>query len=260
MTTPPPEPPPGGPPREPDGEQPAAPAAAEPRCPRCGAQHDPLQEYCLECGQRLVALPGATVTRETVWTRESPLWLWLALAALLAVALAAGAIVALAATDDDNAAGSSVPAEGTTTLPVTPPTTTGVTLDTVTSPTITIQPPTTTGPTTTFGTTGTTGTTTTTTGSGGIISWPAGEDGFTVVLRSVPTSQGRAQAESAAQQARNRGLPEVGILESSDYSSLNPGYYVTFTGVYDTQNEAENALPRARTAGFPTAYVREVAD
>lgn len=256
MTTPPHEPPP-------EGEQPAEPTATAadepPRCPRCGAAHDPLQEYCLECGLRLVPLPG-TMTRETVWTRESPLWLWLALAALLAVALAAGAIVALAATDDDNAAGSSVPTEGTTTLPVTPPTTTGVTLDTVTSPTITIQPPTTTGPTTTFGTTGTTGTTTTTTGSGGIISWPAGEDGFTVVLRSVPTSQGRAQAESAAQQARNRGLPEVGILESSDYSSLNPGYYVTFTGVYDTQNEAENALPRARTAGFPTAYVREVAD
>jgi hypothetical protein len=30
--------------------------------------------------------------------------------------------------------------------------------------------------------------------------------------------------------------------------------------VYDTQNEAENALPRARSSGFPTAYVREVAD
>lgn len=263
MTTPPPEPPPpGGPPHEPEGEAPAA-GEQQPRCPRCGAPHDPLQEYCLECGLRLVPLPGATVTRETLWTRESPLWLWLALAALLAVALAAGAIVALAATDDENAAGTSVPTEGTTTLPVVPPTTTGVTLDTITSPTITIQPPTTTGPTTTSATTGTTGTTTTsptTTGTGGVISWPAGEDGFTVVLRSVPTSQGRGQAESAAQQARNRGLPEVGILESSDFSSLNPGYYVTFTGVYDTQNEAENALPRARTAGFPTAYVREVAD
>ncbi|MGH3022049.1 MAG: hypothetical protein ACRDNI_00200 [Gaiellaceae bacterium] len=261
MTTTPPEPPPGGP----EGESPAAAREQEPRCPRCGAAHDPLQEYCLECGQRLVPLPGATVTRETVWTRESPVWLWLALAALLAVALAAGAIVALAATDDENAGGTSVPTEGTSTLPVEPPTTTGVTLDTVTSPTITIQPPTTTGLTTTSattGTTGTTGTTTTgtTTGTGGVISWPAGEDGFTVILRSVPTSQGRGQAESAAQQARNRGLPEVGILESSDFSSLNPGYYVTFTGIYDTQNEAENALPRARTAGFPTAYVREVAD
>jgi len=258
VTTPPHEPPPD--------EQPVEPTqAAEgpPRCPRCGAQHDPLQEYCLECGLRLVPLPGATFTRDTVWTRESPIWLWLALAALLAVALAAGAIVALAATDDENEAGTSLPTTGpTTTIPVLPPTTTGVpTLDTVTSGTITIGPPTTTGATTTFTTT-TTGTTTgtTTTGTGGIISWPSGEDGYTVVLRSTPTSQGRGPAESAAQQARNNGLPEVGILESSDYSSLNPGYYVTFTGVYDSENEAENALPRARTSGFPTAYVREVAD
>jgi len=258
VTTPPHEPPPEGPPVEPvqAAEQP-------PQCPRCGAPHDALQEYCLECGQRLVPLPGATYTRDTVWTRESPIWLWLALAALLAVALAAGAIVALAATDDENEAGTSVPTTGpTTTIPVLPPTTTGVpTLDTVTSGTITIGPPTTTGTTTTFPTTGTQPTTTspTTTGTGGIISWPA-RDGYTVVLRSTPTSQGRGPAEAAAQQARNNGLPQVGILESSDYSSMNPGYYVTFTGVYDTENEAENALPRARTSGFPTAYVREVAD
>jgi hypothetical protein len=80
------------------------------------------------------------------------------------------------------------------------------------------------------------------------------------VLKSTPVSEGRGPAESAAQQAINRGLPEVGILNSSSYSTLNPGFYVTFTGVYDTQNEAENALPRARQSGFPTAYVREVAD
>jgi hypothetical protein len=258
VTTPPHEPPP-------EERQPAEPtprAEEQPRCPRCGAPHDPLQEYCLECGLRLVPLPGATLTRETVWTRDSPIWLWLALAALLAVALAAGAIVALAATDDDDEAGTSVPTTGpTTTIPVLPPTTTGVTIDTLTSPTITIGPPATTGTTTTIPTT-TTGTTTTgtTTGTGSTISWPAGEDGYTVVLRSTPTSQGRGPAESAAQQAKNNGLPEVGILESSDFSSLNPGYYVTFTGIYDTQNEAENALPRARTSGFPTAYVREVSD
>jgi hypothetical protein len=251
MTTPPNEPPPeGGHPAEP------SPAAGEPpRCPRCGAPHDPLQEYCLECGLRLVPLPGATFTRETIWTRDSPIWLWLALAALLAVALAAGAIVALAATDDDDqAAGGSVPTTGQTT-PV--PTTTGVPpVDTLTSPTtITIGEPTTTGTTTTLPTT-----TGTTTGTGGTISWPVGEDGYTVVLRSTPTSEGRGPAESAAQQAKNNGLPEVGILESSDFSSLNPGYYVTFTGTYDTENEAVNALPRARSSGFPTAYVRQVAD
>ena len=122
-----------------------------------------------------------------------------------------------------------------------------------TSPTSTVFPTTT----PTFSTTSTTQPTTTT---GTIQFWPPGTDGFTVVLKSTPVSEGRGPAESSAQQALNAGLPEVGILDSSNFTTLNPGYYVTFTGVYDSQNEAENALPRARSSGFPTAYVREVAD
>jgi hypothetical protein len=80
------------------------------------------------------------------------------------------------------------------------------------------------------------------------------------VLKSTPVAQGRGPADAAAQQAIRNGLREVGVLNSSSYSSMNPGYYVTFTGVYDTKNEAENALPRARNAGFPTAYDREVSN
>ena len=256
MSTPPFEPPPGGGPPAADEA-----VAEERRCPRCGAPYEPLQEYCLECGQRLVPLPTGSYTRTVVWSRESPVWLWIALVALLLAALAAGAIVALAATDDDDepaAAGSSTAA----TVPVLPPTTGPITVEPPTAPS-TISIPTSTGftttfePTTTFSTTTTNSTTTT---GDTIISWPSGTDGFTVVLKSTPVSEGRGPAESAAPQAINRGLPEVGILSSSNYSTLNPGYYVTFTGVYDSQSEAENALPRARASGFPTAYVREVAD
>ena len=256
------EPPP--PPPPPAGAPPPPPP--EPgRCPNCGAPHDVYQEYCLECGRRL---PGAMVGGRyaEIWRRDSPVWLWAALAALLLVAMISGAVVALAATDDDeptSAAGSSED-----TVPVLPPTTGPITVQPPTGEsTITIPPfPTTsTGFTTTFPTTQpttfTTSTSTTTTGgSGTIISWPSGTDGYTVVLKSTPVSEGRGPAESAGQQALNAGLPEVGILNSSNFSTLNPGYYVTFTGVYDTQNEAENALPRARSSGFPTAYVREVAD
>ena len=50
------------------------------------------------------------------------------------------------------------------------------------------------------------------------------------------------------------------MLNSSDYSSLNPGFYVTFTGVYATQSQAEGGLANARSKGFPTAYTRRVAD
>jgi len=246
------EPPPPPPPPE------AAPPPPPPepgRCPNCGAPHDVYQEYCLECGRRL---PGAYVGGRyaEVWRRDSPIWLWAALAALLLVALVSGAVVALAATDDGK---SSEPA---TSIPVvsTAPSTTSTVGVVTTPPTITINPPTTTLGTTTFSTTtfGTTTFGTTTTGSN--VTWPPSKDGFTVVLKSVPTSNGRSQAEAAADKARTNGLSQVGILNSSDFSSLNPGYYVTFTGIYNTESQANAALPNARSKGFPTAYVREVSN
>jgi hypothetical protein len=246
------EPPPPPPPPE------AAPPPPPPepgRCPNCGAPHDVYQEYCLECGRRL---PGAYVGGRyaEVWRRDSPIWLWAALAALLLVALVSGAVVALAATDDGKSSGPS------TSIPVvsTAPSTTSTVGVVTTPPTITINPPTTTLGTTTFSTTtfGTTTFGTTTTGSN--VTWPPSKDGFTVVLKSVPTSNGRSQAEAAADKARTNGLSQVGILNSSDFSSLNPGYYVTFTGIYDTESQANAALPNARSKGFPTAYVREVSN
>jgi hypothetical protein len=241
------------PPPPPPEAAPPPPPPEPGRCPNCGAPHDVYQEYCLECGRRL---PGAYVGGRyaEVWRRDSPIWLWAALAALLLVALVSGAVVALAATDDGKSSGPSTSIPVVSTAPST--STVGVT----TPPTITINPPTTTLGTTTFSTTtfGTTTFGTTTTGSN--VTWPPSKDGFTVVLKSVPTSNGRSQAEAAADKARTNGLSQVGILNSSDFSSLNPGYYVTFTGIYDTESQANAALPNARSKGFPTAYVREVSN
>lgn len=245
------------PPPPPPPEAASPPAPPEPgRCPNCGAPHDVYQEYCLECGRRL---PGAYVGGRyaEVWRRDSPIWLWAALAALLLVALVSGAVVALAATDDGK---NSQPASSIPVVSTAPSTTDTVGVVTQ-PPTITINPPTTTLSTTTFSTT-TFGTTTfgTTTTTGSNVTWPPNKDGFTVVLKSVPTSNGRSQAESAANKARTNGLSQVGILNSSDFSSLNPGYYVTFTGIYDTESQANAALPNARSKGFPTAYAREVSN
>ena len=94
---PPPPPPPIDPGPPPPGPPPPAPEPG--LCPRCGAPHDPYQEYCLECGIRLP--PPFATRRQEIWASGSPLWLWSALAALLLVALVAGAIVAVAATRDD---------------------------------------------------------------------------------------------------------------------------------------------------------------
>ena len=250
---------PPGPPPPPELPPEPPPAAAEPPvpdpnlCPRCGAPHDAFQEYCLECGHRLPPPGGVTTVSQTLWSRESPLWLWAALLSLLLVALIAGAIVAVAATDGDEK-GFVVSTNPTTTNTVgvitQPPT------FTINPGTTTTAPTTTTLPTTTQATTTTTGTTTT----GGLTVWPPGKDGFSVFLQSVPKSQGRGPAETEARRAQSQGLPQPGVLDSSDYSSLNPGYYVAFSGIYDTKAQAEAGLATARSRGFPLAYVRRVAD
>jgi hypothetical protein len=253
------EPPPPPPPPMDPGPPPPAPPPPAPEpglCPRCGAPYDPYQEYCLECGIRLPAPYGTR--RQEMWSSGSPLWLWAALAALLLVALVAGAIVAVAATREDEEG------QPATSIPVvsTSPGTTSTVGVLTQPPTVTINPPTTTfGTTSTIPTTTTTGTTTLgTTTTGSTVTWPAGHDGYSIFLKSVPESQGRAKADQAAQTARSNGLTQVGVLNSSNYESLNPGYWVTFTGIYDTQAQANSALPNARSRGFPTAYPRRVAD
>jgi len=87
--------------------------------------------------------------------------------------------------------------------------------------------------------------------------WPAGEDGWTIVLASVPQTKGRQVAVARARKARKAGLRPVGILDSSLYASLHPGYFVVFTGVYDSEAEATSALEPAREVAR-TASVRHV--
>ncbi|MBA3476219.1 MAG: hypothetical protein H0T10_05625 [Actinobacteria bacterium] len=89
------------------------------------------------------------------------------------------------------------------------------------------------------------------------VSWPRNQRGWTIVLLSLPQANGRRAAVAKATEARSGGLRRVGVLDSSRYASLHPGYYVVFTGVFDTQAEAASALQRAR-AVFPAAYQREI--
>jgi hypothetical protein len=245
------------PPPPPEGEPP--PPSGPPQCPRCGAEHELDQEYCLECGLRLPGprARGGVFVRSELWSRDSPAWLWATLLALLLVALVAGAIAAVAATRDENRGANRPARTPEPDMTETVGTITGTVPLPTTGTTETILP---TGPTTVSIptlTTTTTPTTTTTTSSGSIRSWPSGKDGYTIVLASIETSRGRAPAERRANDAIDYGLPEVGILNSSDYLTLNPGYYVVFTGIYDTLSEARDDLPTARSFQS-NAYVREV--
>ncbi|MDQ3865859.1 MAG: zinc ribbon domain-containing protein [Actinomycetota bacterium] len=243
------------------------------RCPRCGAPHDAFQEYCLECGTRLVPLRSPTFAwgREQ-WTRESPLWFWATFLALLLIALVAAAIV-IAATNDEEprprrggqmgpgptSSVFAIPTDVTTgALPTPPPPS-----ETDATGTVPTFPGTTTGPGPTSSTTAdgdeSTSTTspTTTAATGTLIAWPR-HDGYTVVLDSIPVSAGRSRAVARADAAIARGLDRVGVLTSSDFASLRAGYYVVFAGIYDTEARARAAVSGARSAGYARAYPREI--
>jgi hypothetical protein len=91
-----------------------------------------------------------------------------------------------------------------------------------------------------------------------LATWPAGKSGYTVVLQSLPSANGRAFALAQARAAVHSGLTKVGILNSSRYSSLHPDYYVLFTGVYDSYDDAATASTTARSHGYPRAYPRRI--
>jgi hypothetical protein len=95
-------------------------------------------------------------------------------------------------------------------------------------------------------------------GSGRTV-WPANEAGWTIVLVSYPKTFGHPQALDTATKAAKKGLNEVGVVDSSSYASLQPGYYVVFAGIYASRAEADAAVGTARQAGFPGAYSREIA-
>jgi len=88
--------------------------------------------------------------------------------------------------------------------------------------------------------------------------WPTSRSGYTVVLASVPRTGGLAQAKATAVQARAAGLRRVGVLDSSRFSSLRPGYYVVFSGVYPTMSAALAAAAKV-AAHYPSAYAKRVA-
>ena len=83
-------------------------------------------------------------------------------------------------------------------------------------------------------------------GPSAVTEWPPGEDGWTITLASLPQTGGRPAALARARAARAKGLPQVGVLDSSRYASLHPGYWVVFTGVYASEAEATSALETAR--------------
>lgn len=206
--------------------------ATDARCPRCGGAREPDQRYCVECGLRLPVVVGTVPALRRRWLRRFGWypgdWIWLTLPAL-AIAVA-GAAVAIAVDQGGTTAGAD------TTLP--PPVVQsgsargGVPVAAAAAAGRRARP--------------------------GRAEWPAAGSGWTVLLASYPATRGEAAPRAAARRAARAGLPDVGVLDSSDFSSLHPGYFVVFSGIYTAETDADTALRTARARGFGSAYSREI--
>jgi hypothetical protein len=83
-------------------------------------------------------------------------------------------------------------------------------------------------------------------------------DGYTLVLASIPAANGRASAVQIAKHALAQGLTDVGVIDTSAFSGLAPGYFVVFSGVYDSTAAAAAHMRQAEAAGFAAPYARRV--
>jgi hypothetical protein len=89
-------------------------------------------------------------------------------------------------------------------------------------------------------------------------SWPSGTNGYTVQLQTLPQSTTKvSQVQAAKAAAAAKGAKSVGALRSEDFSSLKPGSYVIYSGVYHKRAEAEKALGGLKKS-FPGAVVIKV--
>ena len=188
-----------------------------PVCRTCGAPAEPGQEYCLECGNRLV--PARRAPAIAAWIVPS--------LAALAVA-AAGAAAAIAATHGTAENGTSAVVAVSPLRPAPPP-----------PPKSTTARP------------------------------PHRQDGAPPdLVAGGQRLHGRPRDDSARagsdprhgrkrQLALKRRLPKVGILVSSSYPSLQPGYYIVFSGIFASLEEAQSSLDTAKAA-FPAAYARPI--
>lgn len=241
-------------------------------CPNCGAKAEAGQLVCLECGERLA-----------LDYKKPPSWRLPAIIVGIVLLLAgAGLAIALSRIGDDaekvakapeptqqlqtatpTSAAPTVTTNTATTGPATKTTKAGKSkvpkIDTSAAPPVSSTPSVTPkpGPSPAPKPTPTptdTGTDTTTT-TPEVAAWPTGKTAYTVVLLSL---QDEEAANRAAKRAKAKGLDGVGVLNSDDYSTLNPGFFVVFHKQFRLRDEADKQVVRDAREGYDQAYSRRV--
>jgi tRNA A-37 threonylcarbamoyl transferase component Bud32 len=89
--------------------------------------------------------------------------------------------------------------------------------------------------------------------------WP-GWTAWTVMIKnySASTPDGERLAKEFRDSCRAKGL-DCGVIKSSNYSSLKPGWWAVYTGVFSTKSEASAWRVKVISWGFPSdAYLRQV--
>jgi SPOR domain len=205
-------------------ETPPPPTPVERRCPRCDARLSAEQEWCLECG----AAVGTRIAEPRGWRASVAV-----VGVLLALALIA-VVLALVELSRD--------AEGIEEVPVTAtPTPAASAVPSATpSPVPGEEGGATPSPVPTPSTTPDAGASTP---SPGLTEWPEGRTAYTIVLNSSGT---REDAERLAGELAAKGVPDVGVIDSDDFESLGPDSFVVFSGVYENEAEADQALAKVR--------------
>ena len=171
-------------------------------------------------------------------------WIWPALLALV-VAIVAGVVSAVWLADDSSSANGTLvrtQAGPSTSVPTqTAPEPTTTTATTATTPTGTTAPPPPPPPKPARSPRGR----------------PRRAAGRSCSTRCRPPTAG-AGAVGEAKQALRLGLKPVGVLDSADFSSLHPGYYVVFFGIYGNEAEAQSHVIEAHRRGYPEPYPRRI--
>lgn len=202
-------------------------------CPECGALLASDQRYCLNCGRRRA---GARVPSLDILTGRStgsqrltaidaphpaarpPLPLALLGAAAFALVLGLGVLIGSLGSDDPQ------PVQASRPQVITVAAATGAT----------------------------------TAQAAFTSDWPDGKDGYTIQLQSLPkdgTDVAAAQAAKSA--AESKGAPDVGALDSDEFSSLDSDSYLVYSGVFDSRKRATREL-RGLKKDFPGARVVKV--